>query len=57
MGSFKEKVNNEVIATLGNFLYRVLLFAWKNFGEVRMEVSMKRFCRKSGRLSRKFSQP
>jgi methionyl-tRNA synthetase len=35
---FKEKVNNELIATLGNFLYRVLLFAWKNFGEVRMDV-------------------
>ncbi len=35
---FKDKVNNELIATLGNFLYRVLLFAWKNFGEVEMEV-------------------
>jgi len=35
---FKEKVNNELIATLGNFLYRVLLFAWKNFGEIEMEV-------------------
>ncbi|AKG92512.1 methionyl-tRNA synthetase [Geoglobus ahangari] len=35
---FKEKVNNELIATLGNFVYRVLHFAWKNFGEVRMEV-------------------
>lgn len=34
---FKEKVNNEVIATFGNFLYRVLLFAWKNFGNVSME--------------------
>ncbi len=34
---FKEKVNNELIATLGNFLYRVLLFAWKNFGEVEMQ--------------------
>ncbi|WP_202319301.1 methionine--tRNA ligase [Archaeoglobus neptunius] len=34
---FREKVNNEIIATLGNFLYRVLLFAWKNFGEVNME--------------------
>ncbi len=34
---FKEKVNNEIIATLGNFLYRVLLFAWKNFGEVSMD--------------------
>ena len=35
---FKEKVNNELIATLGNFIYRVLHFAWKNFGKVRMEV-------------------
>ena len=35
---FKEKVNNELIATLGNFIYRVLHFAWKNFGRVRMEV-------------------
>lgn len=34
---FKEKINNEVIATLGNFLYRVLLFAWKNFGEILMK--------------------
>jgi methionyl-tRNA synthetase len=35
---FKEKVNNELIATLGNFIYRVLHFAWKNFGKVEMEV-------------------
>ena len=35
---FKEKVNNEIIATLGNFIYRVLHFAWRNFGKVRMEV-------------------
>ena len=35
---FKEKVNNELIATLGNFIYRVLHFAWRNFGKVRMEV-------------------
>ncbi len=34
----KEKVNNELIGTFGNFIYRVLHFAWKNFGEVRMEV-------------------
>ncbi|WP_048092448.1 methionine--tRNA ligase [Geoglobus acetivorans] len=33
---FRDKVNNELIATLGNFIYRVLHFAWKNFGEVRM---------------------
>ncbi|WP_457549832.1 methionine--tRNA ligase [Archaeoglobus sp.] len=35
---FKDKVNNELIATLGNFIYRVLHFAWKNFGKVRMNV-------------------
>lgn len=31
---FKEKANNELIATFGNFLYRVLYFAWKNFKEI-----------------------
>ncbi len=35
---FRDKVNNELIATLGNFIYRVMHFAWKNFGKVRMEV-------------------
>ena len=35
---YKEKVNNELIATLGNFIYRVLHFAWRNFGEVKMNV-------------------
>lgn len=35
---FKEKVNNELIGTLGNFIYRVLHFTWKNFGELRMRV-------------------
>ena len=35
---FRDKVNNELIATLGNFIYRVLHFAWKNFGKVRMDV-------------------
>lgn len=35
---FKDKVNNELIATLGNFIYRVLHFAWKNFKKLRMEV-------------------
>ncbi len=29
---FMDKVNNELIANLGNFIYRVLHFAWKNFG-------------------------
>jgi len=31
---FRDKVNNELIATLGNFLYRVFHFTWKNFGEI-----------------------
>jgi methionyl-tRNA synthetase len=35
---FRDKVNNELIATLGNFLYRVMHFAWKNFGTVSMDV-------------------
>jgi len=34
----KEKVNNELIGTFGNFIYRVLHFSWKNFEEVRMKV-------------------
>lgn len=34
----KDKVNNEIIATLGNFLFRILSFAWKNFGKLEMEV-------------------
>ncbi|MFP3909839.1 MAG: methionine--tRNA ligase, partial [Archaeoglobaceae archaeon] len=34
---FKEKINNELIATLGNFLYRVMFFAWKNFGEIEVD--------------------
>ncbi len=33
---FKEKANNELIATFGNFLYRVFHFAWKNFGEINV---------------------
>jgi methionyl-tRNA synthetase len=36
--TFKEKVNNEIIATFGNFLFRILSFAWKNFGKIKMEV-------------------
>lgn len=35
---FRDKVNNELIATLGNFLYRVMHFAWKNFGSVTMDI-------------------
>ena len=34
----RDKVNNELIGTFGNFIYRVLHFAWKNFGEVKMDV-------------------
>lgn len=29
---FSEKVNNDLVGTLGNFLYRSLLFAHRNFG-------------------------
>ena len=41
--SYGEKVNNELVATLGNFLYRALLFAQRNYkqiphGEVEPEV-------------------
>ncbi len=36
--TFREKVNNEIIATFGNFLFRILSFAWKNFGKIKMEV-------------------
>jgi methionyl-tRNA synthetase len=35
---FADKVNNELIANLGNFLYRVTHFAWKNFGKLDAEV-------------------
>ena len=31
---FQEKVNNELVGSLGNFLYRTLHFAHKNFGMV-----------------------
>ncbi|MDY6964685.1 MAG: methionine--tRNA ligase [Halobacteriota archaeon] len=31
---FQDKVNNELVGILGNFAYRVLLFAHKNFGVV-----------------------
>jgi len=31
---FMEKVNTELVGVFGNFLYRTLLFAYKNFGEV-----------------------
>jgi methionyl-tRNA synthetase len=45
--AYGDKVNNELVATLGNFLYRALLFAQRNYeetpqgeveGEVRAEV-------------------
>ncbi|MFW9805505.1 MAG: methionine--tRNA ligase [Candidatus Thorarchaeota archaeon] len=32
--AFAEKVNNELVATLGNFLYRAIHFTHKHFGEV-----------------------
>jgi methionyl-tRNA synthetase len=33
-GTFGEKVNKELVGTLGNFLYRSLLFAHRNYGSV-----------------------
>ncbi|MFX1475200.1 MAG: class I tRNA ligase family protein, partial [Promethearchaeota archaeon] len=32
--SFQTKVNNELVGILGNFVYRALLFIYKNFGEI-----------------------
>mgnify|MGYP000029316352 FL=1 len=32
--AYQEKVNKELVGTLGNFLYRVLLFAHRNFGGI-----------------------
>jgi methionyl-tRNA synthetase len=31
---FGEKVNHELVGSLGNFIYRTLLFAYKNFGYI-----------------------
>ncbi len=31
---FGERINRELVNTLGNFLYRVMHFTWKNFGEI-----------------------
>jgi len=31
---FGEKVNSELVGSLGNFIYRTLLFAQKNFGQI-----------------------
>lgn len=31
---FQERINSELVAVLGNFLYRSLLFIFKNFGEI-----------------------
>ncbi len=31
---FQEKINTELVAVFGNFLYRTLLFNYKNFGEI-----------------------
>ena len=32
--AYGDKVNKELVATLGNFLYRALLFAYRNYGAV-----------------------
>ncbi|MCD4703943.1 MAG: methionine--tRNA ligase [Methanosarcinaceae archaeon] len=31
---FQEKINSELVGVFGNFLYRILLFAHKNYGEI-----------------------
>ena len=31
---FQEKINSELVGVLGNFFYRSLLFAFKNFGQI-----------------------
>ncbi len=31
---FQDKINNELVGTLGNFLHRTLHFAYKNFGKI-----------------------
>jgi len=31
---FASRVNNELVATYGNFLHRALSFVWKNYGEI-----------------------
>jgi len=41
---FMDKVNNELIANLGNFIYRVLHFVWKNYkGDVWSELDFDSF--------------
>jgi methionyl-tRNA synthetase len=32
--AFEEKVNRELVGSLGNFIYRTLFFAYKNFGRI-----------------------
>ncbi len=39
MESFEAKVNNELVATLGNYYHRVLSFAFKNFGSLEGPAS------------------
>ncbi len=39
MDDFETKVNNELVATLGNYYHRVLSFAYKNFGSLSGPVT------------------
>lgn len=39
LDDFEAKVNNELVATLGNYYHRVLSFTFKNFGTVPVLVS------------------
>jgi len=43
---FKDKVNNELVANIGNFVYRVLSFTNKNFDSEISRISDKNFVKK-----------
>ncbi len=47
---FKSKVNNELVANIGNFIHRTTTFAWNNFGG---EVTMRRRSKEEKGLMRK----
>jgi methionyl-tRNA synthetase len=39
---FEDKINNELVANIGNFLYRVLSFVWKYFGGIVEKGKLRR---------------
>ena len=51
-GDFKSKVNNELVANIGNFIHRTTTFAWNNFGG---EVTSQRRTREEEELLTKVS--